>query len=401
MGKYTKEEIDAIVERKRKARNREVFSEFIRIGESDLYDWEPTRRAVLMMIAFMQCNDEGAAAKVSEHSPFKGNYTGWCFASQKRLAFRIGCSERWVRDCIRRFQKDGVLKVRQRVDHMGYKHDEYSVDSEVVTAHQRGKAEEYLQQDRAHAPRKGGNKTANKGSFKKGNKAASHRKSQPLPQEESAESHGNGQPFAIGIRSRNPQEQTAVSHTADTAVKDDVIQEEAPFASLTTPTEGCFSSQSDTARDIATYAAERREERQGSVATSKSKSKPTGSHGSNGEESRPPIPNYLRYPSLFKDRVDRYGKWLGGRVPRCRKCDGNLQPNEHHICSGYEPKLPNNDFEYREAMRESMHQELMARREAMRDERLGGEWGLTLEDFSEDDLDKPSLDELEELGEQG
>ena len=44
----TNEETKALVERVRKAKNREVMSEFIRIGQSDLYDWSVVRRAVLM-----------------------------------------------------------------------------------------------------------------------------------------------------------------------------------------------------------------------------------------------------------------------------------------------------------------------------------------------------------------
>lgn len=33
------EKTKAIVERVRRAKNREVMSEYIRIGQSDLYDW--------------------------------------------------------------------------------------------------------------------------------------------------------------------------------------------------------------------------------------------------------------------------------------------------------------------------------------------------------------------------
>jgi len=51
MSKLTKKEA---LELLRKSKNREVMSDFIRIGTSDLYDWEPVRRAVLREIAFLQ-----------------------------------------------------------------------------------------------------------------------------------------------------------------------------------------------------------------------------------------------------------------------------------------------------------------------------------------------------------
>src|SRR5579863_5915601 len=237
------EEKKEMVERVRKAKNREVMSEFIRIGQSDLYDWQETRRAVLKEIAFLQVNDE--KTKVPDHSPFKGRYTGWCYASQKFIACRVGCSERWVRDCVKVFEKDGVIETRTWTDHLGYPHKEYHVIEDVVTARQRPKG--YLEEDR-NRPQRGGNKKANAGSFKLGNKARSHRNGQPLPQEESADSHRNGQPNAIGSDSRKPQEHTAVSDTADSSVKPVVIQRVPSVASLPQDTEGLFFQHDNAAR---------------------------------------------------------------------------------------------------------------------------------------------------------
>ena len=53
---------------------------------------------------------------------------------------------------------------------------------------------------------------------------------------------------------------------------------------------------------------------------------------------RAPVPNYICYPEAFAGRLDAKGNWLGGRVPKCKRCQGNLQPNENHVCPGFEPQ---------------------------------------------------------------
>jgi hypothetical protein len=181
----TKAEFEAAkaakLERFRKGKNRKVTSEYIRIGESDLYDYEPVRRAILKEIAFMQVNDE--QTKIPKDSPFKGRYEGWCYASERRLANRVGTTEGYVRECVRLMEKDGVIEAREWRDPRGFPHQEYHVVEEMVTAHQR--AEGYMEYERK-APRRGGNKRANKGSFQLGNKvratavgSRSHRSPQP------------------------------------------------------------------------------------------------------------------------------------------------------------------------------------------------------------------------------
>jgi hypothetical protein len=54
-----------------------------------------------------------------------------------------------------------------------------------------------------------------------------------------------------------------------------------------------------------------------------------------------PVPNRIAYAdTAFKDRYDANGKWLGGKVPRCRKCDGLLHPEENHRCPGFIARYP-------------------------------------------------------------
>jgi hypothetical protein len=179
----------AKLERIRQGKNRKVFSDYIRIGESDLYDYEPVRRAVLKEIAFMQVHDEDT--KVPKNSPFKGQYAGWCYASQKRLAARVGTTEGYVKKCVGLMEKDGVIETRMWTDPMGYPHQEYHVCEEAIENHQR--AEDYMEYERK-TPRRGGNKQANKGSFKLGNRV---RATAPH-----SRGHGTPQPYAMGLHSR-------------------------------------------------------------------------------------------------------------------------------------------------------------------------------------------------------
>lgn len=353
-----KQEIKELVERVRKAKNREVFSEFIRIAQSDLYDWEPVRRSLLLQIAFLQVND--AKTKVPQHSPFKGDYVGWCYASQKYLACRVGTSEGYVKQCIRAFKRDGVIETREWTDHLGYSHTEYHVIEEVVTEHQR--PEDYLELDRKQ-PRRGGNKAANKGSFKEGNQARA--------MVAGSRNQGSLQPNPVAVSSREPRKLAADGQGSSQALANGCKLPQVRDIQPETNSGGC-SLASSTGRAIASAAAGQRDEQSGSGASARSKtSKPIGTivHAP-----KKPLPNRLCYPELFKNRIGPNGEWLGGRVPRCNRCHGNLQPEENHVCPGYVPELPYEDMadhmEFMEAQRESAHEELMARRQVEREERL-------------------------------
>ena len=125
---------------------------------------------------------------------------GWCWASQRYIAARVGNSEDYIHESVKLFEKDGLIRVREWVDSMGYPHREYQIVSEEVEAHQR--TEGYLKEKR-RKPRQGGNKTANAGSFKPGNKAAKNK-----------ESHTGSQPLPTELAAVCPPELAAVSPTA-------------------------------------------------------------------------------------------------------------------------------------------------------------------------------------------
>ena len=68
------------------------------------------------------------------------------------------------------------------------------------------------------------------------------------------------------------------------------------------------------------------------------KARPAG-HQTKGE--RPLPPNWKCYPGVFVvgRNIDEHGNWLGGRLPRCNRCDGLLPPRENHVCPGYTPQM--------------------------------------------------------------
>jgi hypothetical protein len=363
---------DRKMERVRKSRNREVFSEFIRLGQSDLYDWQPVRRALLREIAFLQVNDE--QTKVPKHSPFKGRYAGWCYASQRYLAARVGTDEDYVYQCVKTFEKDGVLETRSWTDPMGYPHKEYHVREDVVTAHQR--PEDYLEHDRKPA-RKGGNKAANAGSFKLGNKAATK------ADRVDSRTQQSPQPYANRVDSREPTEFAAVCQQSSQAFENGCqlgqggyIQNESTQGVLVSAPGGTGRAQASAAAGAAGLAPA------GPVAAhTEEKTKTKGGRAGRHQETpkAKPLPNRLCYPDAFKDCYDAKGKWIvGRRVPQCRKCGGLLHPDENHVCPGYKPKLPFGDaeahYERMEEQREDMHEQMDGHLDEMRAERMREAW---------------------------
>lgn len=322
-----------LLARIQKARNREVMSEFIRVQMSDLYDFNPGVRATLSTIAFLQVNDEHA--HVPEDSPFKDDYVGWCWASQDYLAKRVGKSLSQLKRDIVRFERDGVLKVRAWRDSNGYPHNEYHVDEDSVTAHQRPK-----DKDAPRPARSSRDYKTNKGSFSTENQPKSQVASQPLPSSIPAVDRVPSQPSPDSI-SREGQ---VASHTLSTA--------EMPLKGVDPG--GCFSggsfspSSQDGAQPVPAAPG-----LDAAGASFKKKKSAEPSPGSWADRNRPvgkitqgekkPLPNYLCYPEAFKD-------WRPGRLlPKCRVCGDILQRNENHVCEGFVPKYP--DPEVRAAVR--------------------------------------------------
>jgi hypothetical protein len=344
-------------ERVRKSRNREVFSTYICVGESDLYDWNEMRRAVLKEIAFMQCGKENT--KIPPDSPFKGQYEGWCYASQRKLANRIGCMEDYIQKCIMVFEKDGVIEVRRWTDPYGYPHSEYHINDAVVDAHHR--PEDYMRHERKR-PRRGGNTKPNAGSFRKGNRAAS--KSQEGKEFEVEPSASS----AVATRSvsRLPPDSSAVRHPI---VQPFATRSVSRFETAELASEGVELGSIDSggsslvrnnpASGLASAAAGAAELESSGVGSSNQKTNqnPIGQI----TKGKRALTNRDTYPKLYAD-----WKKFGGRLPKCRRCQEIICFNTDepaHVCEGYVPKYPTMDMEARQNNREDL---LEAKREELR-----------------------------------
>lgn len=109
----------------------------IRIGTSLFYEYKPTFKALLNMIAYMTVQGDSSRAKPKQESRKKVDYDGWCWASEKTLAMRIGCSERTVQRAIAKMKKNGIVEVRQWRDSWGRPHNEYKINEQVIDSNQR------------------------------------------------------------------------------------------------------------------------------------------------------------------------------------------------------------------------------------------------------------------------
>lgn len=53
------------------------------------------------------------------------------------------------------------------------------------------------------------------------------------------------------------------------------------------------------------------------------------------------MPNHITYRDVVffvGKNIDAEGNWLGGKLPKCKKCRARLDPSEHHDCPGFRPR---------------------------------------------------------------
>jgi len=123
--------------RLRKQIAKKEMSLIIKIMESDLYDWSPTARLLLVAIAYSQVQDEDAYFPEDCPEPYYSERIGWNWMSQWRLALRVGVTVRQVQRWLDRMEQDGVIRMRTWTDDNNAHHNLYQVVEEVVDAHQR------------------------------------------------------------------------------------------------------------------------------------------------------------------------------------------------------------------------------------------------------------------------
>jgi hypothetical protein len=98
-----------------------------------------------------------------------------------------------------------------------------------------------------------------------------------------------------------------------------------------------------------------------------------------------PVPNYLCYRELFAGfdpKTHTYADGRSRRVPKCRVCEGNLYPMEHHVCDGFTPKFEDADKvrERWEARADERRERAEARREMIREAKANGQFYDDCED---------------------
>jgi hypothetical protein len=338
------------------SKNRKAYSDAIAVGDSDLYDYEVTRRAVLREIAFMEQQDEDK--KTPEDSPFAGDYVGWCWASQRFLANRAGTTDDYVHECVKLFEKDGVIEVREWTDTMGYPHTEYRIIREKVDAHKR--PDGFMKIERKK-PRQGGSKKANAGSFKAGNTAAAKKilpSSHPLPTEFAPFANSVGSRMPTEFASVVPTELTPVSETGANPSKGVEHIGSSSVASLLEGFDsGCTSTGSDEASSLPPSAVETSEadvlslfDQEESQNQSGLATKPKGKI-TKGERV---LLNKHTYVDLYEEYKARVAAGGSQALPQCRRCKATIHFNEPaHVCPGYQPQYDTKSDERRE------HEEVM------------------------------------------
>ena len=62
------------------------------------------------------------------------------------------------------------------------------------------------------------------------------------------------------------------------------------------------------------------------------------------ERAARPVPNHICYRNILfftegeRRNIDENGNWLGGLLPKCRRCDERIDPKDNHKCPGFMPK---------------------------------------------------------------
>ena len=112
------------------------------VEESQLYDWNPGRRFLLVVLAEgtrrHATNEDGTPKWVPEDSPYTAEeMVGWCDFAQWHLAIRVGQSTSIIQRDLKQFKEDGVIEKRGWVDNNGTKHTMYKLNLPVLIKNQR------------------------------------------------------------------------------------------------------------------------------------------------------------------------------------------------------------------------------------------------------------------------
>ena len=154
----------------------------ILIMESELWDWNPAKRMLLMAIALgtRKEKEDYTGTFLQEDCPKTvEDMVGWCDMAQWRLALRVGISEDYVQKLLGEFEEEGVLIIDRWTDDNGTNHDMYQVVVDVVKENQRPEQKRHVKRPPYYKVKRG----ANKGSFSHANQPGKNREVRDLDDE--------------------------------------------------------------------------------------------------------------------------------------------------------------------------------------------------------------------------
>jgi hypothetical protein len=155
----------------------------ILIQESDLWDWNPTKRLLLLVIALgtRKEKEDYSDTFIQKDCPLTAEKAvGYCDMAQWRLAGRVGITEDYTSELLNEFEDEGVLHIERWEDENGTRHNMYKIEEAVVREHQRPEQKRGMQRP----PRYKVKRKANGTSFSHANQPGKNRKVREMDDEE-------------------------------------------------------------------------------------------------------------------------------------------------------------------------------------------------------------------------
>jgi DNA mismatch repair ATPase MutS len=112
----------------------------IRIMESELFDFDPTARMTMLIIALGQRKEKEDYSDtwIQEDCPWTAEeMVGWCDFSQWRLSQRVGTTEHNLQRVIEKLEAKGVILIETWLDSNNARHNRYKIVEDKIDANQR------------------------------------------------------------------------------------------------------------------------------------------------------------------------------------------------------------------------------------------------------------------------
>ena len=136
-------------------RGLEKMSLPIRIQESELFDFDPTARMTMLVIALGQRKEKEDYSDtwIQEDCPWTAEeMVGWCDFSQWRLSQRVGTTEHNLQRVIEKLEAKDVILIETWLDSNNARHNRYKIVEDKIDANQR--PERKMQSDRPATKRR-------------------------------------------------------------------------------------------------------------------------------------------------------------------------------------------------------------------------------------------------------